>query len=167
MQHARRLNFMIFHVLCTDRKYTYAKVNNQLLLQVISYFKITADTLDKDVSEVKVTKQYIENLLKARDTDNFEKCDALWTSSEHWKEFWCARIYGVVIKTFAICKTWSMVLSVPYGTVQTLNRHQTSHAKVKTNATASGSSGQLKMTSFGRPNVIPEKVFYFIFNCIV
>jgi hypothetical protein len=167
MQHAGRLNFMIFHVLYTYRKYTYTKVNNQLLLQVISYFKIMADTLDKDVSEVKVTKQYIENLLKARDADNFEKCDALWTSSEHWKEFWCARIDGVVIKTFAICKTCSMVLSVPYGTVQTLNRHQASHAKVKTNATASGSSGQLKMISFGRPKVIPEKVFYFIFNCVV
>jgi hypothetical protein len=121
----------------------------------------------EDASDVKITKSDIEKLLTAKDDASlarFEKCEANWTKSEHWKQFWCPRIDGTVIKTFAICKTCSMILSVPYGTIQTLNRHHASHASAKGIAIAAAKTGQLKMTSFARPKQCPEQAsFRFVF----
>ena len=51
----------------------------------------------EDASDVKITKSDIEKLLTAKDDASlarFEKCEANWTNSEHWKQFWCPRIDG-------------------------------------------------------------------------
>ena len=114
----------------------------------------------EDASDVKITESDIEKLLTAKDDASlarFEKCEVNWTMSEHWKQFWCPRIDGTVIKTFAICKTCNMILFVPYGTIQTLNRHHASHASAKGIAIAAAKTGQLKMTSFARPKQCPSR----------
>lgn len=115
----------------------------------------------EDVSDVKITKSDIEKLLKAKDDVSlarFEKCEANWTKSEHWKQFWCPRIDGTVIKTFAICNKCSMILSVSCGTTQTVNRHHASHGSAKSITAAN--TGQLKMTSFARPKQCPEQASF-------
>ncbi|ESO05729.1 hypothetical protein HELRODRAFT_171397 [Helobdella robusta] len=104
----------------------------------------------------RIKKEEIEKLMKCDDVTKFEKVEPVWTKSKHWQgNFWAAKVDGEVLKTFRICEVCSMVLSVPVGTTQTLNRHHESHVKSKLLITPGSKQSTIK--SFVQSKNIPEK----------
>ena len=103
----------------------------------------------------RVTKEQLEKWLNKKDVPgDFQQVEATWTSSKHWTGYRCAEVGGVLVKHLAICKICRYVLSVPEVTVQTLIRHQQSHAH---SATPTGTS-QGALTGYFRKTIVSPAI---------